>query len=247
MKILIAEDSEFSRIILEELFTETGYDITFVENGKDAVESIKNNHFDIVFMDIEMPIMNGHDAAIIIRNELNISRKELPIIAMTGHKDENYLTLLINTVFNSSVSKDFNKTELFESINKYVNNNNESNIDISEGSGQSYNLQYLNELTNSDQDFNIEILKSFLDSSEKFYNNINLAISNTDFENICFYSHKFSSQVSFIGNNDAVKMIDEIEELSSKKENIEKIIDLVKQSKKIIDSVIINIKSDFNL
>lgn len=247
MKILIAEDSDFARVILNGLFNDLGFNFKIVENGKDAFDSFKDESYDIVFMDIEMPIMDGKEAAIKIREELKISKSQLPIIAMTAHRDSKFINNLVSTVFNDSISKDFRKEEFIDMINKFVIDDVKSNSIFAENNSDYYNLNYLKELTDSDNELTFQILSSFIESAEKFYQDIQLAIRSPDFEKIRFLSHKFSSQVSYIGNKKAIEMIDEIESLSRKKENIDRINILISNSQKIIYSIIVILKKDFSL
>lgn len=88
-RLLLAEDNELNREILKELIRETGISIEEAVNGKEAVRLVQNNpeeHFDIVFMDVQMPEMDGYEAAGRIRQyEKKLKRKHLPIIALTAN------------------------------------------------------------------------------------------------------------------------------------------------------------------
>jgi CheY-like chemotaxis protein len=85
-KILIAEDSEFNRILIREYLKNTHHQITEAENGKIAVEKIKQNEFDIILMDMQMPIMDGYTATKEIREwEKQTNHPHIPIIAVTAY------------------------------------------------------------------------------------------------------------------------------------------------------------------
>ena len=88
-RLLLAEDNELNREILKELIRETGISIVEAVNGKEAVHLVQNNpedHFDIIFMDVQMPEMDGYEAAGQIRQyEKELKRKRLPIIALTAN------------------------------------------------------------------------------------------------------------------------------------------------------------------
>ena len=85
----VAEAPEMNREILKELIRETGISIVEAVNGKEAVHLVQNNpedHFDIIFMDVQMPEMDGYEAAGQIRQyEKELKRKRLPIIALTAN------------------------------------------------------------------------------------------------------------------------------------------------------------------
>ncbi len=80
-KILIAEDDETNFFLLNEYLENTGAELIWVKDGKEVVEFIdKNNHFDIILMDIQMPDMDGYEALSIIRPRI----PHLPVIALTA-------------------------------------------------------------------------------------------------------------------------------------------------------------------
>ena len=84
LRILAAEDNEINRMVLEELLIEEGVELTFAENGLEAVEQVAEHGgdaWDIVLMDIMMPLMDGHEASSILRD----LAPRLPVIGLTAH------------------------------------------------------------------------------------------------------------------------------------------------------------------
>ena len=81
--VLLVEDNLVNQLVEEELLNELGAKVTLAENGAQAVELITNESFDVVLMDIQMPVMDGLTAAKVIRKQPE--HKLLPIIAMTAH------------------------------------------------------------------------------------------------------------------------------------------------------------------
>lgn len=84
LKILAAEDVELNRIILEDLLVEEGAHVVFAENGQQALERLEEmdvDYFDIVLMDIQMPVMGGHEAS----RQIHAMSPGLPIIGLTAH------------------------------------------------------------------------------------------------------------------------------------------------------------------
>jgi signal transduction histidine kinase/CheY-like chemotaxis protein len=86
-RILLAEDIEINRIILRELLAETHVEIDEAEDGQQALDMFTNgSEYDLVFMDVQMPVMDGYEACRRIRElEKRRARKEVPIIAMTAN------------------------------------------------------------------------------------------------------------------------------------------------------------------
>jgi CheY-like chemotaxis protein len=84
LRILVAEDIEINREIMQEILTDMGASPTLVTNGKEAVDAVRSQAsgaFDVVLMDIQMPVMNGHQAA----REIRAIAPDLPVIGQTAH------------------------------------------------------------------------------------------------------------------------------------------------------------------
>ncbi len=87
-RVLLVEDNELNREIAQEFIGETGASVESVENGREAVERFEKmgeNYYDMIFMDIQMPVMNGYEAAAAIRGLSRKDAQEIPIIAMTAN------------------------------------------------------------------------------------------------------------------------------------------------------------------
>ncbi len=83
--ILVAEDNLVNQLLLKTLLAKAGYRITIANNGQEAIDHINSDEkFDLIFMDISMPVMDGLEATSIIRN-MQGSEKDIPIIALTAH------------------------------------------------------------------------------------------------------------------------------------------------------------------
>ncbi len=86
LRILLAEDLEDNRAVMSLYLKETPYKIEMAENGRIAIEKLQSGAYDLVFMDIQMPIMDGLQATTAIRHwEREHQRKPTPIIALTGN------------------------------------------------------------------------------------------------------------------------------------------------------------------
>ncbi|MEI6208278.1 MAG: ATP-binding protein [Desulfuromonadales bacterium] len=88
LRVLLAEDNPVSTRFMMALLPKMGHTVTCVENGRDVLKALEEHQFDLVLMDIQMPIMNGEDALKAIRNREDTAR--LPVIAQTAFalKDE---------------------------------------------------------------------------------------------------------------------------------------------------------------
>jgi PAS domain S-box-containing protein len=84
LRILIAEDNEVNQLVLKKMLEKLGYNSTTVQNGLEAVEAFKRHPYDIVFMDIQMPFMDGMDAVKAIKESIS-SERDPYIVAVTAH------------------------------------------------------------------------------------------------------------------------------------------------------------------
>ena len=83
-KILIAEDSSVIQNLAKKILVQQGFGIATVKNGQQVIETISNEHFDLIFMDINMPEMDGMECTRKIRS-MDDENSGIPIIAITGN------------------------------------------------------------------------------------------------------------------------------------------------------------------
>lgn len=119
---LLAEDIPINREIVIELLRPTRMTIDYVEDGKAAVQKISDHpeKYDIVFMDVQMPQMDGYQATRAIRNLDHETAKNIPIIAMTANAYKEDVQKALESGMNEHVSKPINLTELLHTIKKLL-------------------------------------------------------------------------------------------------------------------------------
>jgi two-component system sensor histidine kinase/response regulator len=81
--VLLVEDNEINQQVAKEILEGAGLNVTLANDGQEAVNAVKENNYDVVLMDVQMPVMDGYTATREIRKDGRF--KELPIIAMTAH------------------------------------------------------------------------------------------------------------------------------------------------------------------
>jgi PAS domain S-box-containing protein len=114
--ILLAEDIEVNRMIIAEMLASSQVDITQAVDGKDAAEKFGASplhFFDLIFMDIQMPVMDGYEAAHAIRGMNREDAAELPIIAMTANAYQEDINMALAAGMNGHVAKpiDFDRVK----------------------------------------------------------------------------------------------------------------------------------------
>ncbi len=118
--ILLAEDNLINAMLATKVLTRKGFTLVHVVNGEQAVEAVQQQYFDLVLMDIQMPVMNGINATMAIR-QLTGEGSRLPIIAMTAHSLQGEMQNCYNAGMNGYVAKPFKPDDLFNTIIEAVN------------------------------------------------------------------------------------------------------------------------------
>lgn len=121
LNILLVEDNRLNVMLVMSLFSEYNLKLQVAENGSVGIEKLKENNgstplnkcFDIILMDMEMPVMNGYEAATIIRMEM---KNNIPIIAMTAHAMAGEKERCLSLGMNDYISKPINANMLFEKM-----------------------------------------------------------------------------------------------------------------------------------
>ena len=117
--VLVAEDSKINQQIAEELLGDIRLQVTIVNNGQEALEALSNQEFDLVLMDIQMPVMDGFEATKIIR--ANPKYKDLPVIAMTADSKDDDRQRCLAAGLNDHVVKSLNPEPLYQVLVKWLN------------------------------------------------------------------------------------------------------------------------------
>lgn len=113
LNILLVEDNQLNIMLVKSLFSESKLRLQVAENGSVGIEKLKEGEYDIILMDMEMPVMNGYEAATIIRHEL---KNSIPIIAMTANAMAGEKERCLSLGMNDYISKPINANLLFEII-----------------------------------------------------------------------------------------------------------------------------------
>lgn len=121
MKILIVDDNPISQEAVELCMTYWGFDYDVADNGKEAIEKVKDNVYDLCLMDIDMPVMNGIEATRKIRQIIPSS--SLPIMAVTARSFREAGQECINAGMNDYVEKPYEFDTLYEKIMKLTTKN----------------------------------------------------------------------------------------------------------------------------
>jgi signal transduction histidine kinase/CheY-like chemotaxis protein len=117
-QVLVADDVEENRLLVQLMLKQLGVNAELVGDGEQAVQKAKARHYDLIFMDINMPVMDGLKATEIIR--MNSKSKYSPIVALTAHAMQEDRDLCIQAGMNDFISKPFNPDDLLKVVMNWL-------------------------------------------------------------------------------------------------------------------------------
>lgn len=120
LQFLLVEDNEIQQMLAKKRIESAGILVTVAGNGADALEKAKNNLFDLVFMDIGLPDMNGIEVTIAIR-KLPSPYGQVPIVALTAHADEEMKKKGLAAGMNDYLNKPLSAEKINDVIEQFVN------------------------------------------------------------------------------------------------------------------------------
>ncbi|WP_340198753.1 ATP-binding protein [Ascidiimonas sp. W6] len=118
-KVLIVEDNKINQIVTKNILLRENFECEVVDNGLTAIEYVKRNKYDLILMDLNMPLMSGIDASIKIRE----FDQETPIVALTAVEIEDVKEDIERAEINDIINKPFDKSEFYKIILRNINKN----------------------------------------------------------------------------------------------------------------------------
>jgi PAS domain S-box-containing protein len=122
LKILVAEDNQINQEVAYSMLIKMGMAVTIANNGKEAVDALAAEDFDLVFMDVQMPIMNGYEASQKIRQMEKFTSKHTPIIGLTANAMVGDKEKCLQVGMDDYVSKPMRKTDIMNAIERVTGN-----------------------------------------------------------------------------------------------------------------------------
>ncbi len=210
--ILVAEDSPMNQVLIKKLLGKMGFEVTIAEDGNVAVQKTLTHSFDLIFMDIQMPNMNGYEATRAIR-ENGITT---PIVAFTASAMSGSENKCFSAGCNDYLSKPIDRKKLLATIQKYISSDNENVNENDNVNGETdmantqttdtTNVQIGPDLIDWDSFMNIcgdedtakEIIEIFLTDAPQCIERIAKAIKSESHKDIELYAHRLKGTARHI-------------------------------------------------
>jgi signal transduction histidine kinase/DNA-binding NarL/FixJ family response regulator len=236
--ILLAEDNVLNQKLAAGYLGNFGLKLDIAENGLEAIEKLKLKKYDLILMDIQMPIIDGYNATAIIRKELLLT---IPIVAMTAHIMTGEKEKCMKFGMNDYITKPFKEAELYQILKKllFIENSNSFSRKINHVTVNTtsqivtVDMNELHQLSRGNNEFIKEMIDLFSEQNPIDINKLDKALEQEDFESIKSTAHRMKTSVGFMGIKSALEPLNKLEDLSEKKQNIEEISTLVATIKNI--------------
>ncbi|MNK55904.1 Autoinducer 2 sensor kinase/phosphatase LuxQ [compost metagenome] len=206
LKILLCEDNVLNQKLAKSVINNFGFDLDIAQNGEEGIELLSQNEYDLVLMDLQMPVKDGYQTTEYIRNEMNST---IPIIAMTAHSLVGEQERCYKVGMNAYVPKPFKQSVLLKAIKTVMTPDSEGHhkriIDMS----------FLDEMSGGDPDFKKDMIGLFVEKIPAQALQLKEAFKNTDYDNVKKLAHNMKSSMDIFMLQDLSNCLSIIEEEAS--------------------------------
>ena len=204
VRLLVAEDNKMNQNLLRHLLSSWQLQYKIVNNGREVLQALDKQHYDLVLMDIQMPEMDGYSAVQAIRNELHST---IPVIAMTAHAMAGEREKCLQMGMNEYISKPIIEEELYKMIQVYIGKLPPRELPANwyhpheNGTTQQQliNMHYLHDLSKGNLSFEKTMLEQFIAQLPEELSQLKKAVVAEDIMAIRANAHNLKTTVSFIG------------------------------------------------
>ena len=230
--VLIVEDNKVNQLLVKNMLKKFGYEnIDTAENGLIALNKLKEQDYDLILMDIQMPEMDGYEITHEIRTRLRKEIRNIPVIAITADASEKERAKAKASGMDDYVIKPYTPEELYFTILKYVQPagkngktvRKENGILISRYRDAGMNLEFLDKFTGGDLELTIQLIEIFMKQVPEAIHKLNHSIDKRDWKETHAVAHKVKSSIAIFELNELKKLITNIEEYARDGENLDEI------------------------
>jgi PAS domain S-box-containing protein len=219
VRVLVVEDNVMNQKLAVAVLNRLGYLSDVAENGQKALEKLRERPYDVVLMDIQMPIMDGYETTRLIRHEL---RSSVPIIAMTAHALAGERENTLQVGMNDFISKPFQMEELLRVIRKHLQATSGGNSEAETVGNQTepstsnaFRLDYLRDITADDPEAMAELLDAYLGQTPGQLDELRQALNHGDVPGIKRAAHTLKAPAKMLGLDQAAEWFSQAQELAA--------------------------------
>lgn len=227
IKILIVEDNEINQLLARTILQEWGCHVEIANNGEESINTLQRNSYDIILMDMQMPIMGGVQATKIIREEMKL---ELPIIALTANASKEDERNCMDAGMNDYISKPFREEELYQKISRWLSFDQPkatpqrpviAKVDETVSDQPLFSVEKLSALSKGNVEFINKMILLFIETAPTQAEKLKKALQDNDLTTIKTISHTMKPSLDMLGVNSLHDTIRDIEECAAKQKNLD--------------------------
>jgi PAS domain S-box-containing protein len=242
IKVMVVEDIALNQLLMKTLLDDFGFECDFAANGKIAIEKLKTGSYDIILMDLQMPEMNGFEAAEYIRNKMN---SRIPIIALTADVTTTDLKKCKLVGMNDYISKPVDENILYGKIIELLKKNNQLTDKVR---SKCVDLTYLTNRTKANPELLKEMIALYLQQTPALVNSMKQSLHDKDWDSLYTAVHKIIPSFYIMGIHQEFEDIGKkVQEYASKQQHLDELEDLVLQLESICLLACEELKEEYNL
>ncbi len=242
IKILVADDEEYNRLLFKKIFERWNVSCDLAANGMDALEMLKENKYDILFIDMLMPGIDGLKTTKFIRDEMKIGESGMPVILISAAPPGEDWEKYKNAGISSFILKPFTEEILLSSVLSFTSRgtipgyeNSDGKADMQTSDKEKINTGNLYHIAAGDSDFVKQMLEAFLRTTEKGLEEMQEAAENGEYESVSGISHKLQPPCRHLGATDLFNLLNKVEKAIKNNET------------ESVKSKIVDIRSEFSV
>jgi PAS domain S-box-containing protein len=250
VEILVVEDISLNKLLLKTLLRDYGFGFDMVSNGREAIEKLQYKHYDLILMDLQMPVMNGFEATAYIRDTMGLN---IPIMALTADVTSVDLEKCREVGMSDYVSKPIDEKILYSKIVSLLKKGHERKKTAAgepprEKLSKVIDLGYLTNLTKSDPDTMRKVLSLYLEETPAIMKAMKRWSKQNDWEQVQAATHKLMPLFSMVGiSKEYEEIAKRIQENSKTRTNTEETHVLLKQLDAILTQACVELEDEYQL
>lgn len=237
LTILVAEDNYVNQQLVRQVLERAGHVVTFANNGREAVDAVLRNPYDVVLMDVQMPVLDGCEAAVEIRQREVEHRRRVPIIALTAHAMRGDCDRCLRAGMDAYVTKPIQVAALLSTIADVMakpgndldpQGTGNCNLDSAAGTESrdvdavsdpaSFDREGLLERFSGDLEILLPLADMFREHSVRQLRDIRAALDVKDAESLRGVAHSCKGAAANLGGNGVAAIASRIEQLAKVKD-----------------------------
>jgi PAS domain S-box-containing protein len=213
LKFLVAEDNPINQKVTEHVLRKAGADVTIAGDGEEAIRLLASQRFDLIVMDLQMPVMDGYAATRHIRQVL---RLDTPVLAMTASAIKGERLRCLEAGMNEYMSKPFEFADFYQRVGRMIRATNELPVpDVRSKPTGVFDLSLLSEV--GDEDYIRDIIQTFIDSLPVQVTELETAVSSCDPDRVYVIAHRLRGSTGMLQATALSDRLGRLERLAKEK------------------------------